>query len=243
MVPHVLTHGMTVGTLGLGTRAKRVLASAGIVTMAQLVSRLGDLSATGGMGRRALGQVAYELRSRALQCGGGVPNCRGCLHVGALFASGLSSPPQSQLAKLRWWNRLPLPLVQPAARRLPPLLCQPSTLSLGRAVCPPLAKGCACTQDLAERVRITIEKRRRRTDELAAQQRDPQKDDAAFNSGCQSDYSKPKRPSFQAVGPPFHVPAPITDAGTPYGLTATLDLAIGSQTPVVKSLRMGVRQD
>jgi hypothetical protein len=57
------------------------------------------------------------------------------------------------------------------------------------------------------------------------------------------DYSKPKRPSFQAVGPPFHVPAPITDAGTPYGLTATLDLAIGSQTPVVKSLRMGVRQD
>ena len=58
-----------------------------------------------------------------------------------------------------------------------------------------------------------------------------------------ADYSKPKRPSFQAVGPPFHVPAPITDAGTPYGLTATLDLAIGSQTPVVKSLRMGVRQD
>lgn len=158
MVPHVLTHGMTVGTLGLGTRAKRVLASAGIVTIAQLVSRLDDLSATGGMGRRALGQVAYELRSRALQCGGGVPNCRGCLHVGALFASGPSSPPQSQLAKLRWWNRLPLPLVQPAVRRLPPLLYQPSTLSLGRAVCPPLAKGCACTQDLAERVRIAIEK-------------------------------------------------------------------------------------
>ena len=25
------------------------------------------------------------------------------------------------------------------------------------------------------------------------------------------DYSKPKRPSFQAVGPPFHVPAPLTD--------------------------------
>ncbi|MBR3327980.1 MAG: hypothetical protein IKG22_11735 [Atopobiaceae bacterium] len=51
MVPHVLTHGMTVGTLDLSTRAKRVLASAGIVTMAQLVSRLDELSATGGMGR------------------------------------------------------------------------------------------------------------------------------------------------------------------------------------------------
>ena len=58
-----------------------------------------------------------------------------------------------------------------------------------------------------------------------------------------SDYSKSKRPSFHAIGPPFQAPAPLTGTGTPYGLTATLDLAIGSQTPVVKSLRMGVRQD
>ncbi len=45
------------------------------------------------------------------------------------------------------------------------------------------------------------------------------------------DYSKPKRPSFQAIGPPFRASAPVTDTGTPYGLTATPRFVLRVQPP------------
>ena len=64
---------------------------------------------------------------------------------------------------------LPLPPVQPAVRLPPLLLCQLEILSLGRAGCPPLGKGCTVVQDSSERVRMTIEKRTGRSGELATQ--------------------------------------------------------------------------
>ena len=87
-------------------------------------------------------------------------------------AQGQRIAPQLAEELLRDGVHFSLPLVQPAVSRLLPLLpCQLVVLSLGRAGCPPPAKGCAVAQHSSEHVRVSVEKNRKRSAELATQRR------------------------------------------------------------------------